>query len=61
MLAGNHYGKAADVYAFGIILWEVLTWQVPWDDLGPWQVQPCPSQGCFYHTSIFTGPVTKPW
>ena len=38
MLAGKRYDCAADVYSFGIILWELLTWQIPWEDLGPWQV-----------------------
>ena len=29
------------VYSFGIILWELLTWRVPWEDYeGPWQVAP---------------------
>lgn len=37
VLAGKRYDCAADVYSFGIILWELLTWQIPWDDLGPWQ------------------------
>lgn len=31
------------VYSFGIILWELLTWRVPWEDYeGPWQVVPLP-------------------
>ena len=38
VLAGKRYNCAADVYSFGIILWELLTWQIPWEDLGPWQV-----------------------
>lgn len=44
----QHYSKAADVYSFGLILWEMLTWQLPWADLGPFQVsmalavQACP-------------------
>ena len=40
VLAGKRYDCAADVYSFGIILWELLTWQIPWEDLGPWQVLP---------------------
>lgn len=38
VLAGNGYDSSADVYAFGIILWELLTWEVPWKDETPWQV-----------------------
>ena len=32
------YSAAADVYSFGLILWELLTWQLPWAELGPFQV-----------------------
>ena len=50
MLAGKRYDCAADVYSFGIILWELMTWQIPWEDLGPWQA-------CFETPSLSLQPL----
>ncbi len=27
-----------DVYAFGVVMWEMLTWELPWGTSNPWQV-----------------------
>lgn len=38
ILSGRGYTFSSDVYSFGVIMWEFLTWQIPWHDCGPWQV-----------------------
>lgn len=38
ILSGRGYTFSSDVYSFGVIMWELLTWRLPWTDCGPWQV-----------------------
>ena len=46
ILSGRGYTFSSDVFSFGVIMWEFLTWQIPWHDCGPWQV-------CFLLLSCF--------
>ena len=38
ILRGGQLGKASDVYAFGVVCWELLTWQRPWAGKSAWDV-----------------------
>ncbi|KAK9816226.1 hypothetical protein WJX74_006734 [Apatococcus lobatus] len=45
ILSGRGYTYSSDVYSFGIIMWEFLTWRVPWHECGPWQVVALVTEG----------------
>lgn len=45
ILSGRGYTFSSDVYSFGVIMWEFLTWQIPWHECGPWQVVALVTEG----------------
>ncbi|PSC73896.1 Serine threonine-kinase CTR1 isoform A [Micractinium conductrix] len=38
VILSQQYGKESDVYAYGLILWELLTWELPFLDLSNFQI-----------------------
>ncbi|PRW61246.1 Serine threonine- kinase CTR1 [Chlorella sorokiniana] len=45
VMQGERAGPPADVFAFGVCLWELLTWQLPWQAANPWQVVAAVTRG----------------
>ncbi|PRW33836.1 Serine threonine- kinase CTR1 [Chlorella sorokiniana] len=38
LMQGHRATPASDVYAFSVVLHELLTWQLPWGSTNPWQL-----------------------
>lgn len=39
LLQGKRATAASDTYSFGLVLWELLSWQLPWQGASPFQIR----------------------
>jgi len=38
VIKGGKFSEASDVFAFGVIVWEILTRRIPWEELNEYQI-----------------------
>ncbi|KAL4448214.1 hypothetical protein ABPG75_005433 [Micractinium tetrahymenae] len=38
VMKGGHATKASDVYSFAIVMWRLLSWEIPWSQTSAWQL-----------------------
>ena len=46
VMRGEHGTAASDVFGFAVVLWELLTWQLPWTGENNWRVSACTPGVC---------------
>lgn len=43
VMQGNQHSAKSDVWSFALVLFELLTWELPWSNVNPWGVRCCHS------------------